>query len=256
MRSGDVDRAERWLYGQRRALAGWHRNGPSRGTEEMLDCALAGVDALETVGVIGGESAALWRDRLTRSAAGDSLRVEARDDVRTAATELLEELLAAVADDSVWGDANLERFRGAIELLGAIGAVDAAAWDDELRRRTGQPTEAEEFDEIRRLNAGGTEVELVAVIPGPHERRKGHRLIATLRFVDGVSFLMDKDGAPSLEWPDWRLKDDLGNHYMPGGSGGSDSDEHVSFRTPVPTEARWVELMHEQDPEIAFKVAL
>jgi hypothetical protein len=130
------------------------------------------------------------------------------------------------------------------------------AWDAELRARTGEPSEEEELEESRRLNAGGTEVELLGVIQGPSEPRNGHRLVAALRFADGVSFLIDTRDAPDFEWPEWQVTDDLGTEYMPGGSGGGGGEEHVSFRTAVPLEARWIELVLEQEPEIAFRMAL
>ena len=234
MSEADADRAGRWLYGQRRRLADWSRNGPPDGVSELLDRAVAGVDALESAEVLDAEAAARWRKQF--------------------AERLLGELLGAVPNEPNWDDVNSERFEGAVEVLGAIGAADAASWEAEFRRRTGEAAEDEEFEEIRRLNAGGTEVELAAVVPGPAERRKGHRLVAMLRFADGVSFLIDKDDARDFEWPDWHLTDDLGTPYMPGGASGSDQDEHVSFRTAVPNDARWIELAHEQDPEIAFRV--
>lgn len=151
---------------------------------------------------------------------------------------------------------NSETFEGAVELLGAIGAVDPRAWDTALREHTGEPAYEDELEERRRLNAGGTEVELDAVIEGPTDRRNGHRLVAALRFSDGVSFLVDKAGGREFEWPDWRLTDDLGTNYSPSGSGGSDHDQHVSFRTAIPREARWIELAREQDREVVFRVAL
>jgi hypothetical protein len=254
MSEADADRAGRWLYGQRRRLADWSRNGPPDGVSELLDRAVAGVDALESAEVLDAEAAARWRKQFAESAAGQALTAHAPADVRPAAERLLGELLGAVPNEPDWDDVNSERFEGAVEVLGAIGAADAASWDAEFRRRTGEAAEDEEFEEIRRLNAGGTEVELAAVVPGPAERRKGHRLVAMLRFADGVSFLIDKDDARDFEWPDWHLTDDLGTPYMPGGASGSDQDEHVSFRTAVPNDARWIELAHEQDPEIAFRV--
>lgn len=257
MSDADVDRAGRWLHGQRRVLADWHRDGPPGGFDELVERALAGVDALKAVGAISGESAASWRDDLARAAAGREGSVVAPDDVRHRGEGLATELLAAVPEDPDTGDdVSFEHFEGAVELLGAIGAVDPVAWDAELRERTGEPTEEEKLEETRRLNAGGTEVELHGVIQGPSEPRKGHRLVAALRFADGISFLIDKRDAPDFEWPEWQVTDDLGTDYMLGGSGGGGGDEHVSFRTAVPREARWVELAHEKDPEIAFRLAL
>jgi hypothetical protein len=255
MSEASVDRAGRWLYAQRRTLADWSRNGPPGGVGELLERAVAGVDVLEAAAVLDAGSAALWRDDFTRAAAGHPFTAHAPGKLKPVAEALLTELLAAVPDDPDW-DLDSERFEGAVELLGAIGAVDVAAWDAKLRERTGEPDHDEELEEIRRLNAGGTEVDLTSVIPGPPERRKGHRLVAVLLFADGVSCLIDKDGEDDFEWPDWRLTDDLGTQYMQGGSGGGDRDEHVSFRTAVPGNARWIELTHDQDDEIKFEVAL
>lgn len=256
MSDADVDRASRWLYRQRGLLADRYRDTHRRGVGELLDRALAGVDALTAGAAISAASAACWRDELARAAAGHERGIVAPGEVRDQGEGLAKELLAAVPRGPEWDDVNAERFEGAVELLGAIGAVDPMAWDAALRERTGRPGEEEEFEEVRRLNAGGTEVELDAVIQGPSERRNGHRLIAVLRFADGVSFLIDKDGACDFGWPDWRLSDDLGTDYMGRGSSGGDHDEHVSFRTAVPNEARWIELVHEQDAAIVFRVAL
>ena len=256
MSDADLNRAARWLYAQRRDLIEWHRDGPSGAVAEALGPVLAGVEALEAVGAIGEESASYWRDALRRAAAGEAPSVEASDDIRAAATDLLAELLAAVPNEPDWDDATAARFEGAVELLAAIGAVDPVAWEAELRQHTGEPTEQEELDEIRRLNAGGTEIALAAVIPGPPERRNGYRLLVTLRFADGITFLFDKDGAPGFEWPAWALTDDFGNEYVPGGSGGGDGEEHVTFRTAPPVDARWVQITHEQDPAITFRVML
>lgn len=257
MSDADVDRVGRWLFGQRRALAEWHRDRPSGASGERLDGALAGVEALAAVGAITRESSVSWSEEFARAAAaGRVLSTTAPEDVQHHGEALAEQLLACLLEDPDEDDENFERFDGAVELLGAIGAIDPLAWDARMRERAGWPTQEAELEETRRLNAGATEVELLAVIAGPGEPRKGHRLIAALRFSDGISFLIDKDDAPDFEWPDWRLADDLGTDYRPDGSGGSDHDEHVSFRTAVPDQAAWVELVCEQDAAIGFRVTL
>lgn len=256
MSDADVDRASRWLYRQRGLLADRHRDSRRGGVGELLDRALSGVDALTAGDAISGESAAWWRDELARAAAGRERVIVASDEVRDQAEGLATELLAAVPEDPEWDDVNSERFEGAVELLSAIGAVDPVAWDALFRERTGRLGEEEEFEEVRRLNAGGTEAELDAVIQGPSERRSGHRLIAALRFADGVSFLIDKDGACDFDWPDWRLTDDLGTDYMGRGSSGGDHDEHVSFRTAIPDEACWIELVHDSPRRARRPVAV
>lgn len=256
--SGAVNRAERWLHGRTRALRQWRRDDPDGRTQELLERALAGTDALELAGALGPAEASAWRERLRADAAADPPRPDIPPQTRTTGDALLEDLLSDVPPDLEGGEEQLERFEGALELLATLGAVDAAAWDDRMRGRLGWPSEEEEHARVGELNAGGTEVELVAVLPGADERRGGHRVVVALRFADGISFLLDRDPvvAPELEWPEWRLSDDLGTSYRPGGGGSGDTDEHVTFRTAPPPEARWVELALEEQPDVRFRVAL
>ena len=93
-------------------------------------------------------------------------------------------------------------------------------------------------------------------IAGPAERRSGRRIVAVLRFADGITFLIDKEGAREPDWPGWRLADDLGTEYLPANGGASSRDEHCTFRTPAPPGAGWIELTHGLDPEISFRVSL
>jgi hypothetical protein len=209
------DRAERWLYAQRRLL-----------TREFVERALAGVGALAAAGALTEREAAWWRDELE---GGEQPAPEVPEAVRAAAHALLEELSSD------------ERFESALELLAALGAADPAAWD--------------EADE-ELLDLGGTEADLEAVIPGPPERRRGHRLVLALRFADGMTFLIDSDGAAERDWPLWRLADDRGHRYGPAGSGGGEPVARVRFREPVPAAARWVELSLADDHAVGFRVAL
>src|SRR3954471_9540075 len=250
-----VDRAERWLHGERETLRHWRRDHPPGGVEEILERALAGVDALAAGGGVGAEQAGTWRARLC---ADDGPRPDVATETSARAGALLDELLAGVPSDPEWDDERHERFAGALELLAAARAGRRRRWDERTRRHLGWPTLEEELAQTRSLNAGGTEVELLAVLPGPAERRAGYRVVLVLRFADGVNVLLDReeDDAPADEWPDWRLSDDAGTAYMPGGGGGGDGDQHVSFRSAPPPDARWLEVALEGHPEATFRVAL
>ena len=196
-----------------------------------------GVGALLAAGVIDAAEADAWRARL--SGAGDG--VPAADaGVRAQGEALLAELLEAVPPDDEDGvSAERDHFDGAVGALAAIGAVDGRAWDDRLRARLGWPSWEEELARMGELSAGGTEEELVAVLPGSEEV-DGVRVLYALRFADGISFLVH--GAIGREWHLAALRDDVGTHYTPGGSGGSDVELRIAFRTAPPPQARWVEL--------------
>jgi hypothetical protein len=162
-------------------------------------------------------------------------------------------LLAALLDAS---DPGLVEFAAALNLLRAVDAVDYRSWDARRRERLGRPSAGEEQTLRARLNAGGTHVDLLEVVPGPAEIRHGYRLLLIWRFSDGVRFDLDKENAPEVDWPSWQLSDDLGTAYQPGGVGGDDDFDEASFRTPVPAEADWIELCLEQHPGVSFRVRL
>lgn len=216
------------------------------GSEELLEESLAGVAALEAAGVLSAAEAEAWRDRCRRDAGGDRVaRVAATPQQREAAEALLEELLEA-------GEDGEERFSGALLALRIAGAVDASAWDARMRERYGWPTAEEELAEARELNAGGTNDELVAVLPGPDERRAGRRVLYALRFADGMEIRVDAADREVEDWPVWTLTDDAGTRYHPRGG----SDDRVTFRGAPPPEARWVELTLAGDPGATFRIAL
>jgi hypothetical protein len=163
-----------------------------------------------------------------------------------AADELLAELLAQVPPGDDIAGAELNRFEGALHALATIDAVDADAWDERLRRHMGWPSREEELAEERRLNAGGTEEELLAVLPGPPGAVDGVRVLFALRFSDGISFELyrDDDRVDVDDFLDWHdLSDDVGTRYMGGGGGGGGRSWHATFRTAPPPQASWVELM-------------
>jgi hypothetical protein len=157
------------------------------------------------------------------------------------------------------------RFRGALEALADIGLVDRDEWDRLLRRRTGRPTAEEERAITRQLNAGGTEQELIAVVPGSPEAVDGLAVLYALWFTDGISLVCSR--VPGIEeskrgrtnegrwnWRDCELRDDVGTVYEGGSSGGSEHNQHTTFRTPPPTDASWIELVNPAGNAIRLRL--
>jgi hypothetical protein len=195
------------------------------------------VGALRAVGLLSEEEAEAWRARLSEW--GEE-RPTAPPSARETGEDLLGELLDAVAPGDGAG-VELGRFQGALGALGAVGAAEAG-WDERLRRRMGWPSEAE----LRELNRGGTQTELVAVLAGPPAASGRVRVAYALRFSDGISFLIRRQGDTRVPdegdlW-DADLIDDLGTRYAPSGGGGGAAEVWLSFRTAPPAEATWVEL--------------
>ncbi len=256
-----MDRAQQWLHGRRRALHDWATDGPAHGTDELLTKALAGVDVLAAAGAIADDDAMAWRDEFRATASGRADgRVAARlsSGAGASAEAFLRKLLErAVSEDDELGPAG-QRFEGAVHLLGAAGVVDPVEWNERERTLRGWPSEAEELELERELNAGGTQVELRRVYAGPEERRGGRRLLYVLLFEDGVSCLVDRsDWELDLDdWAQWRLSDDTGTSYMPAGGGGGDSEEQIDFRQAPPAHATWLELALAGDPAVVFRVPL
>lgn len=215
-----------------------------------LGGARAGLEALEVAGAVSAASASRWRGVLAREAGGER-RVVAGPEVSGRAERFLADLLDALGPDLEGDDANVLRFQAAVGVFSAVGAVDGREWDARLReRRSGEEERAEE--------RGGTEAALIDVIPGPGEVRRGHRLVLVLRFADGVSVMVDKgtEGTSEDEWPEWELSDDVGTSYRWSGGGGGHETEHISFRTPIPAEAAWIQLSLEDQAEVSFRVSL
>jgi hypothetical protein len=199
---------------------------------------VAGVlGALRAVGLLGADEAEAWRLRLS------GLSVEPptpSERTRRTADELLQELLEAVpVDDRGEGD-DVSRFEGAMVALQAVGA-SSGGWYERLRRRIGWPTARETGQQ----NSGGTQRDLRAVLAGPLEAVDGVRVLCVLRFEDGVSLLLRLENGvdPFQGHPrDFELVDDLGTLYSPAGGGGGAYERRITYRTPVPADATWLEL--------------
>jgi hypothetical protein len=195
----------------------------------------AGAAALEAVGLVTPAERAGWRAALDDPEVGGARLPEAE--------ALLTELLERVPpDDEGLGD-ELNLFEGAAAALDAIGAVDGMEWEERTGRHMSWPTDEEE----RAWNAGGTEAELLAVLRGPAEAVDGVRVLFALRFADGISFQIQREGSGGVwvgeEMPDLgTLRDDVGTRYSPGGSASGGHSEYMNFRTAPPPEASWVEL--------------
>jgi len=235
-----MDRAEAWLHRELELATEWDE----RGRDESLERVRAGLEALAIAGAVSAVSAAEWRERL----AGQE-PVVAEVGLREAG----DRLLAALLDAS---DPGLVDFGAALALLRAVGAVDHRSWDARRRERLGRPSAEEERAVEARLNAGGTGVDLLDVVPGPAETHHGYRLLLVWRFSDGVFLDVDREEAPCVAWPQWHLSDDLGTAYIPGGISGDDESDHASFRTPIPARASWIELSLRQHAGVLFRVRL
>jgi hypothetical protein len=193
--------------------------------------------ALRAVGLLDADEAEAWRLRLTGPGVE---RPAPSDKTRQAAAQLLQALLEAVpAEDEGRGD-DFMRFEGVLDALRAVGAA-SGEWYDRRARRMGWPTAAE----VEELNAGGTEKDLRAVLAGPAEAVDGVRVLCALRFDDGVTVLLrlESRGDPLEDDPfDFELFDDVGTSYLSSGGGGGAREVRISYGTPAPADARWLEL--------------
>jgi hypothetical protein len=245
-----MNRADRWLHGELLAIRRWRSRSLDDVVAGSLDGTRAGLEALEVAGAVSVASASRWRAVLAREAGGER-RVVAGPEVSGRAERFLADLLDALGPGLEEDVANVLRFEAAVEVFSAVGAVDGREWYARSReRRSGEEGGAEEL--------GGTEAELIDVIPGPAEVRRGHRLVLVLRFADGVSVMVDKDREEALDddWPGWELSDDVGTSYRLSGVGGGRETEHVSFSTPIPAEATWIQLSLEDQADVSFRVSL
>jgi hypothetical protein len=244
-----MNRADRWLHGELLAIRRWRSRSLDDVVAGSLDGTRAGLEALEVAGAVSVASASRWRAVLAREAGGER-RVVAGPEVSGRAERFLADLLDALGPGLEEDVANVRRFEAAVEVFAAVGAVDGREWYARQERRSGEEGGAEEL--------GGTEAELIDVIPGPGEVRRGHRLVLVLRFADGVSLMVDKDREESLDddWPGWELSDDVGTSYRLSGGGGGGETEYISFRTPIPAEATWIELSLDGQADVSFRVSL
>jgi hypothetical protein len=238
-----VDRVEPWLYKQLEALGDWDAADDPRLEAE------AGLDALVACGALDADVAERWRAAF---ADPDAHRVPVFTAEDPRASEVLEGLLAAETPG-----AGGRRFGGALMAACAAGAADFHVWDARRRQLHGWPSEAVERAEELELNAGGTNVELREVVAGTAERHGGWRVEVVLLFADGVEVHLEGEDEPDADgWGLWMLSDDLGTSYTPAGSSGGDAQVQVDFRTPVPPEAKRLELRHSEDPALRLAVEL
>jgi hypothetical protein len=224
----------------------------------MRSRALRGLDAIEAVGVLDGEVAAGWRTRLETAGriVDTPARAEGRDGAETYLSDLLRELRPG---DDERERGRFVRFEGAARLLAAAGLIDSDDWEDRLNRQMGWPPQEEQRAREVELNAGGTQAELLAVLPGPDEVRGGFRLLLVLRFDDALTFLLEGESDPTTDARGllgWSVRDDRGTRYSQAGSGGSDTEQRITFRTAPPSDAEWIELSHRENADAAFRVGL
>ena len=245
------------MHGELRAIRRWRIDPPDAPYDvvaDILEGARAGLEGLEAAGALSAASASRWRVLLAREAGGER-RVVAGPEVSGRAERFLADLLDTLGPDLEGDDAKMLKFDAALEVFSAVGAVDGREWAARLRERR---SDEEERAEELALDTGGTEAELIDVVPGPGGVRRGHRLLLVLRFADGVSLIVDKSTEETSddEWPHWELTDDVGTLYLWSGWDGSDETEYISFGTPIPAEATWIQLRHEDHAEVAFRVSL
>ncbi|MBE2317739.1 hypothetical protein DVA67_017285 [Solirubrobacter sp. CPCC 204708] len=230
-----MDRADQWLHCEL-------RDGTAEGGLDALE-------ALEAAGAVTVAEAARWRERFVGSAEPQPVA-----DASERAQRLLATWLDSVPVSARGDEPAVRRFQGALGLLAAAGAADARAWDTALRARAGWPSAAEERALERELNAGATEVDLLAVVPGPPDVRGGHRLLLVLRFADGISVLVE--GESDDDWPEWTLTDDARTTYRVSGFGGDAHSSHASFYGAPPATARRLDLSLDGHDDVTFRVDL
>jgi hypothetical protein len=229
-----------FLYRQLGWVATFREDHPDEAWPGRRGRVAGALGALRAVGLLGPDEAEAWRPRLM--GAGEERPVPS-DRTRRAAGELLQELLEAVpVDDEGRGD-DFMRFEGALSALQAVGAA-SGDWYERLARRMGWPT----ADDVSERNEGGSERDLRAVLAGPGESLDGVRVLCVLRFDDGVSVLLRvEDGDDPFEDDpfDFELVDDVGTNYSSSGGGGGGRGTKISYSTPVPPDARLLELRRE-----------
>jgi hypothetical protein len=233
-------------------MPGLNRFGgrPADSRDPYFDGRIEGtLGALASVGLLSAEEEARWRERLAASQS-EPVPAAVGTRLRDCGDALLAELLAGVRSDSGWEDPAWDLFNGALDALVGVGAVDRDEWDRRWRVALGRPSIEEERELGRRLNAGGTEQDLRAIIPGPLGSVSGAGVLYALLFADGISLHLWRDPDVAQDdddlidfWDRVELRDDRGTFYMPGGSGGSERDYHMSFRTAPPVDATWIEVV-------------
>jgi hypothetical protein len=233
------ERAETFLHSQLHWLQIFERQQPP-GSPEREGRVAASLGALAAAGLLTDDERRVWESRFQepqRDPDGVSAEAQSRADV------ILEELLLAIPVGADQQRTELNRFEGAMHALAKVG-ISVDHWDARLRERLGWPTEEEEDAQMRELNAGGTQQDLVAVHAGPAAATiDGVRVLFALRFADGISLAIRRPPPAEHRWPfDASLRDDVGTEYHASGGGGGDGELRLSFRTAPPQHASWVEL--------------
>ena len=235
-----------FLYRELGWVARFREDHPDEAWPERRGRVAGAFGALRAVGLLGADEAEAWRPRLMGAGVERPVPSET---TRRAAGELLQDLLKAVPEDDEGRGDDFRRFQGALNALQAVGAA-SGDWYDRLARRMDWPTP----DEVSERNEGGTERDLRAVLPGPDEALDGVvRVLCVLRFDDGVSVLLRvEDGDDPFEDDpfDIELVDDVGTSYSSSGGGGGGRELKISYSTPVPTDATWLELRRERSRPI------
>jgi hypothetical protein len=229
-----------FLYRQLGWVATFRDDHPDEAGPERDGRVAGALGALRAIGLLGADEAEAWRPRLM--GAGVERPVPS-DRTRRAAGELLQDLLEAVPVDDERRGVDFMRFEGALSALQAVGAA-SGDWYDQLARRMGWAT----ADEVSERNEGAAERDLRDVLAGPDEALDGVRVLCALRFDDGVSVLLRvEDGDDPFEDDpfDFELVDDVGTSYSSSGGGGGGREMKISYSTPVPTDATWLELRRE-----------
>jgi hypothetical protein len=245
------ERAVSFLHAELERVATRDDDGyPGEEARPEREGRVAGVlGALRAVGLLSADEAEAWRLRLSGLGMERPTPSARR---RRAGDELLQELLEAVpVDDDGRGD-DVRRFEGAAAALGVVGA-SSGGWYERLARRMGWPT----ADQIRELNAGGTQRDLRAVLAGPAEAVDGVRVLCALRFEDGVSLLLRlENGVDPSEHDlcDFELLDDVGTTYSLAGAGGGARELRITYRTPAPADATRLELHRQGSRPIRIPV--
>lgn len=228
------------LAARERPVAPWvRRERPAR--------TAGAVEALCTAGLLSEEEAVRWR---SWAANGLGAPVVLDESLAPRASELLEAMMSA-AGSAHDGALATNRIWGALEALSAVGVADESEWDRRWRELTGLPSEEEERKQLRQLNAGGTEQDLLAVILGPGERAGGFRLLYVLLFSDGVTLKFMRDAASdelvfsqmSAIFELIELRDNLATDYRGGGFSSTDGEYTSAYRTPAPSGAKWLEVV-------------
>jgi hypothetical protein len=232
-----------------------HPAGGAEFAERAGAEAVHAVETLEAVGMLSQSRAESWRRRLAE--AQSERAAPASPDQRREAEAVMRELLEQCGADPEADESALHRFEGASLMLSSTGLIDARAWDQRLRRQAGWPSAEEEEAERAELNRSVSQAELLSVIAGPQEPRRGFRVLFGLRFEDGLSFVLDcAEEALAVDWPAWILRDSQGREYLSQGGGSADNEQHCTFRGAPSPGTAWIELELEDHADVVFRMAL